>query len=401
MSKYFDIELTDALGRPRISQARVEPHALTSGAIKYEIRTKSGKVLSKLYSTETEANAALANLAKLRIPGINDRLYNAIVRHQIYLERYKVGAFNDVKPVLDSAIRDMVRKIGNLPPGATRERYERVLAEIHRINMEASDKLATQLKSEMRTLAVQERNFTHTTIASAIPADIAIKVGLPAIDAVRRLVTVEPFHGFVLEEWTKKIGTNATIKARQQLYIGLAEGDSVPKLVKRMEFVGDQSRRELEMIVRTAVNHVTNQAKSSVYAANADVVKAVMWRSTLDGKTSDICRARDGEEYPVDDHPVPPAHPNCRSVIVPIVKSLRELGLDMDDVAPGTRASMNGQVPATETYQTWLKKQDKEFITDVLGPTKAKMFMNDGLTLDKFVDSTGKTLTIKQLQAKL
>lgn len=60
---------------------------------------------------------------------------------------------------------------------------------------------------------------------------------------------------------------------------------------------------------------------------------------------------------------------------------------------------MNGQVPETQTYQTWLKKQSFEFQNDVLGKSRAEMFRND-MPLDRFVDDSGKTYTLAELKAK-
>lgn len=413
--KYTEITIKTRQGTFRRTLARIEKIVLYSGEERWQVITKGGLTVGGVWhKSEKEAAQALKFLHDLGLPearaahkaalklevgkGVNTALFDSIIRRQIYLEQYKAGLFNSTKPILSRAIEDMIRKIDALPNNTTRARYERVLLEIQRINAEMSNKLAKKLQKDLSKLSENERYFITGAMQSAIPAEVAIKIGLPSVGSLRRIAQVEPFQGFVLDEWTKQIGASATRKARQQLYIGLAEGDSVPKIVRRMKFIGDQTTRDLNMVVRTAVNHVTNQVKSSVFQENADVLKGVMWRATLDSRTSDICASRDGQVYPVDDHPTPPAHPNCRSVIVPLVKSYRDLGLDIDDLQPGTRASMNGQVPATETYDSWLRQQPREFVYDVLGPGKGKIFLDGGLTLDKFVDSTGKSLTIEQLE---
>jgi hypothetical protein len=61
---------------------------------------------------------------------------------------------------------------------------------------------------------------------------------------------------------------------------------------------------------------------------------------------------------------------------------------------------LTGQVPATTSYQTWLKSQSKEFQEDVLGKTKAKLFRDGKLQLDKFVTRNGTELTLSQLAKK-
>jgi hypothetical protein len=112
-----------------------------------------------------------------------------------------------------------------------------------------------------------------------------------------------------------------------------------------------------------------------------------------------ICQSRDGTIYPVDSGPRPPAHFRCRSATTPILKSWKELGIDLEEAPSGTRASMDGQVPEAETYQTWLKKKSAAFQDEVLGPSRGKLF-REGMPLDRFVDQSGKEYTLKQLRSK-
>lgn len=117
-----------------------------------------------------------------------------------------------------------------------------------------------------------------------------------------------------------------------------------------------------------------------------------------DGLIVKNCRARDGQMYPVKSGPRPPAHFRCRSTVVPITKSYRELGLDIDDLPEATRASMNGQVPGDQNYDQWLRKQPEAFQNEVLGAEKAKLF-REGLTMDRFVTRAGRELTLAELRA--
>ena len=137
-----------------------------------------------------------------------------------------------------------------------------------------------------------------------------------------------------------------------------------------------------------------------MYAGNADLIKGVRWVSTLDGRTSPICRARDGVIYDVDKGPRPPAHWNCRSTTVPVLRSWRELGIPADEASPGTRASMDGQVPSDMTYQQWLKSKPAAFQDETLGKAKGRLFRSGGLTLDRFVNNKGREYTLDELRKR-
>ena len=103
----------------------------------------------------------------------------------------------------------------------------------------------------------------------------------------------------------------------------------------------------------------TPQTARQAYAdANADLVTAVRWVSTLDSRTSPPCRIRDGSEYTADAKHRPIGHkirvgdgPGQSALQLPVgvragvPKSWRELGIDADELPAATRASMDGQVP--------------------------------------------------------
>jgi hypothetical protein len=65
----------------------------------------------------------------------------------------------------------------------------------------------------------------------------------------------------------------------------------------------------------------------------------------------------------------------------------------------GERASMDGPVSAQTTYNSWLKRQPKEFQDEVLGLERAKLFRG-GMNIQKFVDDRGVLLDLDQLKAR-
>ena len=72
----------------------------------------------------------------------------------------------------------------------------------------------------------------------------------------------------------------------------------------------------------------------------------------------------------------------------------------MDDFSPSTRASMDGQVPADQTYGQWLKKQSAERQDDILGKTRGALFRKGGLEFDRFYNDKGRYLTLDELRQR-
>jgi SPP1 gp7 family putative phage head morphogenesis protein len=202
---------------------------------------------------------------------------------------------------------------------------------------------------------------------------------------------------------------------------GLLTGETTPEIVKRLignlDF-GEQTRTVRQLVaaggqatavannqvmtlVRTSVNQVANAASQNVYKANQDITTKYKYVATLDTRTSSICRALDGREFAYGKGPVPPQHFSCRSSTVPVI-DYDDLGFDPPPA--GKRSSMDGQVPADQTYGQWLAKQPQEVKAEVLGPTKARYFNRlankYGPTdaIAKLVRSDGSELTLEQLR---
>lgn len=160
------------------------------------------------------------------------------------------------------------------------------------------------------------------------------------------------------------------------------------------------SRRHLEGMTRTALNHMSNVTSQRVWKANEELVAGWTFLAVLDSRTTLRCASLDGEVFPVGKGPIPPLHINCRSVSVPKVKTWRELGVNMDEVPTGTRASVGGQVRADMSYSEWLRSQPVIVQDEVLGVTRAKLFRAGNLDVSAFVNNKGETLTLPELKRK-
>ncbi|MNP07835.1 hypothetical protein D3C76_998780 [compost metagenome] len=58
------------------------------------------------------------------------------------------------------------------------------------------------------------------------------------------------------------------------------------------------------------------------------------------------------------------------------------------------------QVSSKTSYAEWLARQPAAFQRDVLGPARYELFSKGELSIDRFVDDDGKTLTLKQLRER-
>jgi len=106
---------------------------------------------------------------------------------------------------------------------------------------------------------------------------------------------------------------------------------------------------QLKHVTRTLMQHM--KAFLS-YNMGRLVYDKYQWISTIDSVTTAICQSRHLRVYEYGKGPRPPAHWNCRSVIVGILGNLAN------------------QAPAS--FFDWLKRQPRKFLDDVLTPQEAQ-----------------------------
>jgi SPP1 gp7 family putative phage head morphogenesis protein len=236
-------------------------------------------------------------------------------------------------------------------------------------------------------------------------------------------------NGEVLEKAFRGIAVDQAERFSQVVRNGLLTGETTPSIAKRLignlQF-GEEAKTVRQLVaaggqatavadnqvmalVRTSINQVANSASQQVYEANQDITKKYRYVATLDSRTSSICAALDGQEFPYGKGPMPPQHFNCRSTTVPII--------DPDILPPSTtakRASADGPVPINTSYGQWLaEKQKGETDADLrarqektLGPGKVPYFnrlvdkygARDAMA--KLVRDDGSELTLDQLRKR-
>lgn len=336
---------------------------------------------------------------------VNDDLADALTRHQIYLQRYGSATVRKILALLKRSDAQILERLLREDLSAlSRTRQERLLTEMRRSFESAYTDATGALQLDLEALATYEGEYQLDLFRRVLP--VKLETVAPSADQLLAAVNSRPFQGKLLKEVYTELSASAFRKVRDTIRAGIVEGRTTDQVVRDIrgrrsmgfrDGILESNRRATETVVRTAINHTANTAREYTYERNGNLIKGVRWNSTLDGRTSAVCRARDGKVYEPGKGPRPPAHFNCRSSTSPVTKSWRELGFDIDELPPATRASMNGQVPADQDYDTWLRKQPKAFQEEVLGPTRAKLFRK-GLKMERFVDRKGSTLTLNELK---
>ena len=337
---------------------------------------------------------------------VADLLAERAIDHAINLEHYKTGQVNKMVKLLNDVDRDLVTQIAKgVPESFTEIRKKRLIEDVKTISREGTKVINAELRGTIRALGGVEAEYNAANLEDSIP--VRWNIVQPSPGQVYAATIARPFQGKLLRTQLSGISRSRRELVEGAIQTGFVEGEGIGQIVRRIrgtkklgysDGLLEKSRRDIASIVRTAVNHTANTARDQVYQNNESLLKGVEWLSTLDLRTTLICAGYDGQVFPLDSGPRPPAHWNCRSTTIPVVKSWRELGIDLDEAPPGTRASMDGQVSDTVNYAEWLTKQTKARQLEILGPSRYKIW-KAGEPITKFTTS-GQVLTLDQLKAK-
>ena len=168
----------------------------------------------------------------------------------------------------------------------------------------------------------------------------------------------------------------------------------------------DFKDNRIDALVKTAVSTVVNNTRLETYKENESIFKGYQHQSVIDFRTTFICAERDNKQWDLELKPIghklpfkqTPLHYKCRSIILPLTKSYRELGLDIDEIPIGTRSSLNGYVPANTSFSQWFDKQSKANQEKYLGKGRYQLYKDGKITLSDLVSQKGSILTIEELR---
>lgn len=257
----------------------------------------------------------------------NEIYLDAVLRHQIDLRRYSSGEIRDIRKLLLEADKDLVAllrtRLSELGLPASRDdvtvrRLRSILTDLRVARAEALEALRDEFTQHADDAAALEAERERTLLEASIGIQITVE-GI-SLKTAHAIVANSPFQGQLLKDWFSQLTGVDAQRLERAISLGVINGETVDQIIRRVvgtragayqDGVLSITRRNAEAIVRTAINHISNEARSEVWDANPDIVSEEMWVATLDGRTTPYCQAMDGKVFPVNEGPRPPAHFNC------------------------------------------------------------------------------------------
>jgi len=206
----------------------------------------------------------------------------------------------------------------------------------------------------------------------------------------------------------KNISSGELVRMQSKVKAGLAAGKSKNEIVNDVLKTTKITEIQAKTLTRTSITKTQAEALTRVVESNKHLIKGYMFTAILDSRTSPICSHHNGKMYDVDDKRfMPPLHWNCRSSLIPVMKSKEELAqektprLKKKELAKKRTDSLTGMAPKKESFGAWLRRQPMSIQNKMLGSEeRANLFRQGKLKADQFVSPKGLVLSISALRRR-
>ena len=327
----------------------------------------------------------------------NEKLQDLLLERSLILERIKGSVSNDLTKIYDELFKDISKRINE--SDLTIKESERLIKLLEKDLVIPY----AELGNDLNALAQDESKFMLNAVNVAAGIDIATT--LPTNKTINKIANASLMEGATIKNWFGSLEQSLQFDVAREVRQSIVQGKTNKEVTDALKAILNTSSRNANTLALTGIATVTNQVRQQTIKENEDIFKGQKTVVTFDGRTSDVCISYSNSSWDMEGNiltgnkafRIPGYHMRCRTILLPIIKSFRELGIDIDEMKGATKASMDGQIPKDMNFDEWLKTKPKSFVESTLGKGRAELFLDGKINLSQLTDLRGNPLTISEL----
>lgn len=236
-----------------------------------------------------------------------------LIRHQILIQRLAASQYDSMEQFIDDAVQRTMLRLGGkryLSPSEA-QALEKELGTL-------LERMSVTTMQNLDDFAVYESKFIARVLNGQTPVADKVTRGLRMRRMGVGLSTGKRAQSIPvsLRQFNRNRARELAKRARQVVLQQLDRNQIEEQFLQLSRKIKAQARS----LSTTLVNHTAIVAKDITYLANRDKIDFLVWSAVLDQNTTNYCRGQHGNRYPIDDGPRPPAHFNCRSIMIVVLK---------------------------------------------------------------------------------
>jgi SPP1 gp7 family putative phage head morphogenesis protein len=327
---------------------------------------------------------------------VNDKIFDRIVDHMTDVRLYENGVQKQNRAILKKHrknLRDILVKDirGDVKPEVTR--FGKELLGHNTKSLSEFSK--SQLSFHSNNIDAEIKKFYRTNKPKT--KELLAEISGPNIKGVRKVSSN-----------ISNISSGELVRIQSKVKAGLAKGLSKNEIIADVMKTTKITEHQAKTLTRTSITSTQTQALNQVMDANSEVLEGYMFTAILDARTSPICSHHNGRVYKLDEMQYrPPLHWNCRSSMVPVVKSKEQLdavkskNIKERGLKNMQSADLDGNPSRIKTFGEWLRRQPTDTQSKILGGERqATLFQKGRLRAEEFVSPEGKALSIRGLMRR-
>lgn len=330
----------------------------------------------------------------------NEEILDLLLKRDLLLQRVSNGLSKEIASQYIKMIDEAINSLGKVDIS---------LINMNKIIKEINSNIGldyASVEDNFNEVAITEASFIPKAINGIVAVDIMNKT-LP--DSLVSKIVKNSYlsDGLTIKQGFEKLDTRLQETFQNQIRLGVLNGDTTQTIIKNLKpYMTDFKDNRIDALVKTAVSTVVNNTRLETYKENESIFKGYQHQSVIDFRTTTECAIRDNLTWTIDLKPIghklpfknPVLHYRCRSIMLPLTKSYKELGLDIEEIPVGTRSSLNGAIPANTSFTDWFEKQSATNQEKYLGQGRYKLFKEGKITFSDLINQKGQTLTLEQLR---
>lgn len=237
---------------------------------------------------------------------------------------------------------------------------------------------------------------------------VSLSVSAPSDAVLGALIKNTLIEGAPSAAWWNRQSMDTAFRFSNAVRQGIAQGETSEQIFRKVRDVTDLAGRNSRALIQTSIMQVASDARMSLIDANTAIYTGYRQLSTLDGHTTPQCIARSGLVWNLEKQPIghdlpfkqPPIHWGCRSVMMGVLRSFKDLGINAKEPTGMTRSSSEGQIARGTSFDDFLSRRTASQQNDQLGEGRAQLWRDGKLTLRQLVDNNGNPLSLEQLRSR-
>ena len=277
------------------------------------------------------------------------------------------------------------------------KRLDDIDKSINRLINAVASKERDAIDKTMRK--VYESSYHHAVYEAARMSGLDLQTG-PIDEGALETILNKKWSG---QNYSERVWNNTQKVAdaiKEELMIGALTGKTEKEMTDSINEQFLSGRNNARRLVRTESSYIHNEAHFQAYKDYG--IEEYRFVATLDLRTSQICRERDGSVYRVNDKKIgvnaPPMHPWCRSTTIMNLDDETMHSLERFARDPVTGERM--KVPADETYKEWHKRMVEKHSAEAINTAEksAKNYSRDKIQYQNYCNVLGSKLVPGSLE---